>query len=178
MTITKQDVRSVLELVAGLGFLVGMVLFLGVIVIHNFITPLRAAWGTTPLAIMIACWVALIVTTGIPRKPPDLQQDVENTFAALRSNSEAAVKLVARLQDEIKGRQEAFSRLEDELRELSAQRSLLGLTPEQQAGLESLVKKQPTVWEIWTSREFLYGKLVLSAFFFGLGLIVTRFLPK
>ena len=67
------------------------------------------------------------------------------------------------------------SKLEDELRELDAQRSLLDLTPEQRAGLKVFLKRQPTVRETWTSREFLYGRLLLSAFSFGLGVIVNRY---
>ena len=120
--------------------------------------------------------VRLVITAAeLPRAATDLREDLSRTFEALQHNSEAAGRLITRLQTEITERQRAFTKLEDELRELDAQRSLLDLTPEQRTGLKVFLKRQPTVREIWTSREFLYGRLLLSAFSFGLGVIVNRY---
>jgi len=63
--------------------------------------------------------------------------------------------------------------MEAKLQELRQQRTLLDLSLEQKKALEALVRRDPTVREIFTSLEFWVGRVLLSAVFFGLGVVFT-----
>jgi hypothetical protein len=64
------------------------------------------------------------------------------------------------------------------LGELRHQKTLLDLTPEQRNAIQSLLKKPPTLGEIYTSADFWFGRVLVSVLnstiFFVLGILYQR----
>lgn len=113
-----------------------------------------------------------------PAEQPPLEKQLAKAIHALEQNSQEASRLLTLLQNEVATRTHALKDIETNLNELQQQRALLELTEEQKKAVESLVRRRPSTKDIFTSKEFWLGRVLPSAIFFLLGIIVTYLIRR
>ena len=126
------------------------------------------------LQMLVSSDIINLKRTEIESLPVQLTQ----TLDVLRENSRLATELSTRLHIEVSKRAEAIRALEDQLKDLRQQKTLLDLPPEQKEALQRLIKKSSTTFEILTSSDFwfgqIFGNVIVSALFFWLGVQYQR----
>ena len=146
----------------------------------------RPSWlrAVAALDVMEVLWFVVVflslavMTTVIwgwsaTKGPQPTEQQLKKALQGLQQNSEQAAALIERLQRDVAERHRTALEIERRLQELRQQRTLLELTPEQRRGLEGLVRRQPSPWEIFASTDFWIGRFLPSAVFFGAGVAFT-----
>lgn len=114
------------------------------------------------------------------RSRPDapIEAQLTATLNTLQENSEQAMKLLELMQAEVARRTTAAQEIERNLKILEQQRALLELTPDQRQAIEGLLRRQPSMGEIFKSLDFWVGRVLPSGFFFTTGIFITLGLQR
>jgi hypothetical protein len=109
---------------------------------------------------------------------PQLEAQVLAAIDALQQDSIQATALLKKLQTQVEQELRTAHDIQQQLKDLQHQKKLLDLNAEEKDALRALLKKQPTVREIFTSIDFWLGRVAPGAFFFIIAMFVTLKLRK
>jgi hypothetical protein len=116
--------------------------------------------------------VAPILSRFIQPPVPTTDENIEKTIERLQSDSRQAVQLLSVLQNQISQQQAVIQNAQKDLGTIQEQRRVLQLTEDEKRAIQTLIRRQPTPKEIFTSTDFWFGRFMLSLFFFVLGILI------